>query len=179
MVSVRDERSEYIESDEDSYDSEVERELEERIRQAQEAGCDKIFEDVSDNHSVMSMSMSHTMSNMNFIPIDTDLDNLVEELLLNQNPNHVAELERQRNEQLAELKKVNEVTEAMIFTEENQRNVEELKQLTQLNLAEFISEKPKVIAEDGAKGKDEEIKVEEESSKLQIVTDKTEVATIR
>ena len=29
------------------------------------------------------MSMSNTMSNMNFIPIDTDLDNLVEELLQN------------------------------------------------------------------------------------------------
>ena len=92
MVSLRDERDDIIDSDDSDDDSEVERELEERIRQAQEAGKDKIFDDVSDNHSVMSMS--NTMSNMNFIPIDTDLDNLVEELLQNQNPHHVAELER-------------------------------------------------------------------------------------
>lgn len=81
-------------------DSEVERELEERIRQAQEAGRDKIFEDVSDAHSVMSMG-NQTMSNMQFnVPLDVDLDNLIDELVANQNPAHLAELERERNEQL-------------------------------------------------------------------------------
>ena len=72
-----------IDSDEDfdSDDSAIERELEERMRLAAEGGHDKIFDDVSDAASVMSMSQS--MSNMNFIPVDTDLDMLIDQLLLN------------------------------------------------------------------------------------------------
>ena len=63
-------------------DSEIERELEERMRQAQLDGRDKIFEDVSDATSEMSM-MSNTMTGMNFIPVDTDLDNLIDHLIQN------------------------------------------------------------------------------------------------
>ena len=51
MSELGDERLEIDESDLDEYDSddsEVQRELEERIRQAQEEGKDKIFDDVSD-----------------------------------------------------------------------------------------------------------------------------------
>ena len=67
-----------IDSDEDfdSDDSAIERELEERMAQAALNGNGKIFDDVSDAGSVMSMN--NTMSNMNFIPVDTDLDNLID-----------------------------------------------------------------------------------------------------
>ena len=65
----------------DSDDSAIERELEERIKQAQQDGKQKIFDDVSDTRSVMSMSQS--MTNMNFLPVDTDLDNLIDQMLLN------------------------------------------------------------------------------------------------
>ena len=77
----------------DSDDSEINRELEERIRLAAEAGNEKIFDDVSDAQSVYS-AMGNTMSQMNFIPIDTDLDNLIDQMLINSNPNHMAELEK-------------------------------------------------------------------------------------
>ena len=80
--------------DVDSDDSEIRRELEERMRKAEEEGKDKIFDDVSDTHSVMSMG--NTMSNMNFIPLDTDLDNLIDQMLSNANPGHVANLEMQK-----------------------------------------------------------------------------------
>jgi len=66
----------------DSDDSEIARELEERIRQAQEDGRDKVFDDVSDARSVMSLG-NQTMSQMNFLPLDTDLDNLIDELVAN------------------------------------------------------------------------------------------------
>ena len=59
--------------------------------EAEEEGRDKIFDDVSDTHSVMSMG--NTMSNMNFIPLDTDLDNLIDQMLSNANPGHLANLE--------------------------------------------------------------------------------------
>ena len=75
-----------IDSDEDfedSDDSEIARELDERIRKAKEGGH-KIFDDVSDCQSVMSMS--NTMSNMNFLPLDTDLDGLIDQMLMVQNP---------------------------------------------------------------------------------------------
>ena len=69
-----------IDSDEDEEDSdddsEIERELEERMRQAELDGREKIFDDVSDASS--RMSMNNTMSQMNFIPVDTDLDNLID-----------------------------------------------------------------------------------------------------
>ena len=51
------------------------------MRAAEEEGKEKIFDDVSDAQSVMSMG--NTMSNMNFIPVDTDLDNLIDQMLLN------------------------------------------------------------------------------------------------
>ena len=111
--------------DYDSDDSEIRRELEERIRNAQDGGKDKIFDDVSDTKSVMSMT--NTMTNMNFIPIDTDLDNLIDQMLQNQDPKRLAELERQRNEQLDQLRREQEENEKMIFTEENKRNIEDMK----------------------------------------------------
>ena len=61
---------------------EIERELEERIRRAQEEGNDKMF-DVSDCQSVMSMQT--TMTNMNFIPEDVDLDDVVDQILKTKN----------------------------------------------------------------------------------------------
>lgn len=68
------------EEDFDSDDSEIQRELEDRMREAQECGRDKIFDDVSDAASVMSMG--NTMSQMNFIPLDADLDSLIDQMLL-------------------------------------------------------------------------------------------------
>ena len=71
--------------------------------------------------------MTNTMTNMNFIPIDTDLDNLIDQMLQNQDPKRLAELERQRNEQLDQLRREQEENEKMIFTEENKRNIEDMK----------------------------------------------------
>ena len=61
---------------------EIERELEERIRKAQEEGNDKLF-DASDCQSVMSMQT--TMTNMNFIPEDADLDDVLDQILKTKN----------------------------------------------------------------------------------------------
>ena len=88
-------------SDEDQYDNimdeaeelEIERELEERIRKAQEEGNDKLF-DASDCQSVMSMQT--TMTGMNFIPEDADLDDVLDHILATKNPAHVAQLEREQ-----------------------------------------------------------------------------------
>ena len=77
MSDLGDDRLD-IDSDEDidSDDSEIQRELDERIREAQDGGRDKIFDDVSDMASVMSMG--NTMSYMNYIPLDADLDSLID-----------------------------------------------------------------------------------------------------
>ena len=68
-----------VDSDEDFDDSDddsvLARELDERIRKAKEEG-NKVFDDESDCQSVMSMG--NTMTNMTFIPIDTDLDQLLD-----------------------------------------------------------------------------------------------------
>ena len=119
----------------DSDDSEIQRELEERMRAAEEEGKEKIFDDVSDAQSVMSMG--NTMSNMNFIPVDTDLDNLIDQMLLNQNPAHLAELERQRQERLEHVKREQAEDEALIYTEENKQNMEDMKQLNQIKFAQI------------------------------------------
>lgn len=161
----------------DSDDSEINRELEERIRLAAEAGNEKIFDDVSDAQSVYS-AMGNTMSQMNFIPIDTDLDNLIDQMLINSNPNHMAELEKQRNERLDFVRQEQIEDEAMLFTEENKRNVQDIKQLNQINLAELIPAKAPVVAAIDAKGDQEKAPEEEtktvpkikEESKLQIIT---------
>ena len=146
----------FSDSDEDD-EEEIERAMEERKRQAIEAGQDRLFDDVSDTQSVASLS--NTMSNMNFIPLDTDLDNLIDDMLLQQNPHHVAELQRQRDIQLEQIREQNEHTEAILFTEENKKNFEELRQLNQLNLTEIIPSKE--AAKNNAVNK-EEAQAEEE-----------------
>ena len=80
---------------------EIERELEERIRKAQEEGNDKLF-DESDCQSVRSMQT--TMTNMNFIPEDADLDDVLEQILKTKNQVHVAELEREQQRVLNEFR---------------------------------------------------------------------------
>ena len=173
-----------IDSDEDfdSDDSEIQREFEERIRQAQEDGKTKIFDDVSDAHSVMSMG-HQTMSQMNFLPLDTDLDNLIDQMLQNPNPLHQQELERQRNERLDAVRQENLDTEALLFTEENKQNLQELKQLNQINLAEILPPvKPNIallepIASHREQPAEEEAKAEEElkiGGPVSIATNKVE-----
>ena len=41
---------------------------------------------------------------MNFIPLDADLDNIMDQLLQNQNPTHLAQMEKQRNEHMEMIK---------------------------------------------------------------------------
>ncbi len=65
-------------SDDSDADSVLERELDERLRKAREDGTNA-FDDVSDCQSVMSMG--NTMTNMTFIPIDTDLDMLLDQMI--------------------------------------------------------------------------------------------------
>lgn len=72
------------------------------MKQAEQDGKAKIFDDVSDAAS--AMSMSHTMSQMNFIPLDADLDNILDQMLQNQNPVHLAKLEKQRDEHMQMIK---------------------------------------------------------------------------
>ena len=92
MSSFRDDREDHFDNIMDEAEElEIERELEERIRQAQEEGNDKLF-DASDCQSVMSMQT--TMTNMNFIPEDADLDDVLDHILKTKNQAHVAELER-------------------------------------------------------------------------------------
>ena len=115
------------------------------------------------------------MSNMNFIPVDTDLDNLLDQMLLQQNPQHLADLERQRNDRLEGIRAEQEATDGMLFTEENKRNVEDIRQLNQINLAEILPEKVAKKPDDSAiqeESKEESKSAEKqaEASKLEIIT---------
>ena len=108
--------SEDDDSDDSDADSALDRELDERLRKAREEGT-KAFDDVSDCQSVMSMG--NTMTNMTFIPIDTDLDMLLDQMISNKNPAQQAEQERQINERLEFVRQEQRETEAKLFTEEN------------------------------------------------------------
>ena len=128
------------------------------------------------------MSMGNqTMSNMQFnVPLDVDLDNLIDEMVANQNPAHLAELERERNEQLQFIRDQNKETEAQLFTEENKRNLEEIKQMNQMDLAEIIpvnNKKPKAAEAATEDSKNEEEK-NDSPSKLAIVTEKADQVMI-
>ena len=76
--------------------SEYDRIIEERIKQAEVEGRDKIYEDVSDAQSVMSFQT--TMTGMNYINPDADLDDLIDRMLEKEksNPTRFAELEKER-----------------------------------------------------------------------------------
>ena len=103
---------------------------------------------------------------MNFIPVDTDLDNLIDQLIQNQNPTHLADMERQRKERLDLIRQEEQDTEAMIFTDENRQNMEEMKQLNQINLIEILAEKEESSAK--VQAADEETK--DQDTTVQIST---------
>ena len=103
---------------------EIERELEERMRRAAEEGNDKLF-DQSDCQSVISMQT--TMTNMNFIPEDVDLDEVVDQILKTKNQAHLAELEQRQKQMLQDFRAEQEEEMAKIITEERKQDLEELK----------------------------------------------------
>ena len=124
---------------------EIERELEERIRKAQEEGNDKLF-DESDCQSVRSMQT--TMTNMNFIPEDADLDDVLEQILKTKNQVHVAELEREQQRVLNEFREEQNNEMDMIITEERKQDMEDLKKLNELDLNTYM---PQAVEEDQKK----------------------------
>lgn len=91
-------------------------------------------------------------------------------------------MEQQRNEQMELLKQEDQDVEEMIFTEENKRNLEDMKQLNQVNLTEIIPEKQAEADSAGkADGGEEETKKEapvegSQTTGLSIVTTKDAVS---
>ena len=64
------------------------------------------------------------------------------------------------------------MTDALIFTEQNQRNVEELKELNQVNLAAIIPEESKKPEKDAVEVEKGGLKSNNSAPALQIETDK-------
>ena len=110
---------------------EIERELEERMRKAAEEGNEKLF-DQSDCQSVISMQT--TMTNMNYIPEDVDLDEVVDQILKTKNQAHLAELEQRQKQILQDFKQEQEEEMTKIITEERKQDLEELKQLNRIDV---------------------------------------------
>ena len=84
------------------------------------------------------MSMQTTMTNMNFIPEDADLDDVLDHILKTKNQAHVAELERQQQRVLDEFREEQNQELAGIITEERKQDVQDLKQLNEMGMDAYL-----------------------------------------
>ena len=82
--------------------------------------------------------MQTTMTNMNFIPEDADLDDVLDHILKTKNQAHVAELERQQQRVLDEFREEQNQELAGIITEERKQDVQDLKQLNEMGMDAYL-----------------------------------------
>ena len=78
------------------------------------------------------------MTNMNFIPEDADLDDVLEQILTTKNQAHVAELEREQQRVLNEFREEQKNEMDKIITEERKQDMEDLKKLNELDLNTYM-----------------------------------------